>query len=191
MPSVKQGGIKYHFWVFCMTRPGIETQVYQAIGEHSKHYANVNSYSFWSISSFLSRGIILWIELPENPANTYERHTETLDGCFDLIRSHQQYIPWSPPLGQSGPENNGNKGLLHIFQSSRTEAPPSDSFVSYRGYSLKWSISYVETLLEYFKPSVSDSAMINGILNHIIITAPINTWHCWYWLNKGRSGSLR
>ena len=26
------------------------------------------------------------------------RHTETQDSCFDLIRSHQQYIPWSPPL---------------------------------------------------------------------------------------------
>ena len=25
-------------------------------------------------------------------------HRETLDCCFDLIRSHQQCIPWSPPL---------------------------------------------------------------------------------------------
>ena len=24
MVNVKQGGIKYHFWVFGMTRPGIE-----------------------------------------------------------------------------------------------------------------------------------------------------------------------
>ena len=49
---------------------------------------------------FLSRGIILWIELPqlENPANTCVRHTETLDSCFDLIRSHQQCILWSPPM---------------------------------------------------------------------------------------------
>ena len=41
----------------------------------------------------------LWIELPwmENPANTYTRHTETLESCFDLIRSHQQGIPWFPP----------------------------------------------------------------------------------------------
>ena len=50
--------------------------------------------------SFLSRGIILWIELPwpEDPATTYARHAETLDSYFDLIRSHQQCIPWSPPL---------------------------------------------------------------------------------------------
>ena len=45
----------------------------------------------------LSRGIILWIELPwpENPTNTYAWHTETLDSCFDLIKSHEQCIPWS------------------------------------------------------------------------------------------------
>ena len=34
----------------------------------------------------------------ENPVNTYARHTETLDSCFDHIWSHQQCIPWSPPL---------------------------------------------------------------------------------------------
>ena len=40
----------------------------------------------------------IWIELPrqENPANTCAWHTETLDICFELIRSHQQRIPWSP-----------------------------------------------------------------------------------------------
>ena len=50
--------------------------------------------------SFLSRGIILWIEIPwpENLVNTYARHMETLDSCFKLIRSHQQCILWSPPL---------------------------------------------------------------------------------------------
>ena len=33
--------------------------------------------------SFLSRGIILWIELlwPENPVNTYARHTDKEYGC--------------------------------------------------------------------------------------------------------------
>ena len=48
---------------------------------------------------FLSRGIILWIELPwpENPANTYTWHTETLDSYFNLIMSHQQCILWSLP----------------------------------------------------------------------------------------------
>ena len=42
---------------------------------------------------------ILWIELPrpENPVNTYSRYMEIRDSCFDLIRSHQQCILWSPP----------------------------------------------------------------------------------------------
>ena len=36
---------------------------------------------------------------PENPANTYAWHTDTLDdSCFDLIWSHQQCISWSPRL---------------------------------------------------------------------------------------------
>ena len=49
---------------------------------------------------FLSKGIILWNELlwPENPVYTCMQLTETLDCCFDLIRSHQQCIPWSLPL---------------------------------------------------------------------------------------------
>ena len=35
MLSVKQVSIKYHFWVFGMTRPGIEPQVSRAIGEYT------------------------------------------------------------------------------------------------------------------------------------------------------------
>ena len=37
MLSFKQGGIKYHFWVFGMSQPGIEPPVSWAIGEHSTH----------------------------------------------------------------------------------------------------------------------------------------------------------
>ena len=33
---------------------------------------------------------------PENLANTWAWYTETVDSCFDLIRSHQQCIRWSP-----------------------------------------------------------------------------------------------
>ena len=53
--------------------------------------------------------IFLWVNLliknyridlpwPENPANTCDWHTEILDSCFDLIRSHQWCLPWSSPL---------------------------------------------------------------------------------------------
>ena len=84
----------------------------------------------WSTFSFLSRGIILWIELPwpENLANTYAWHTETLNNCFDLIRSHQQCIPWSPPL-EIEPANTdcraktlqlSHQSILHISDMKLT-----------------------------------------------------------------------
>ena len=43
---------------------------------------------------------LLWIELlwPENPANTCTWHMETLNSCFDPIRSHQQCILSFPHL---------------------------------------------------------------------------------------------
>ena len=69
-------------------------------------YCVINCFILISISCTISQWIIppnqsrLWIELPwtENPANTYARYTEILDSCFDLIRSYQQCIPWSPSL---------------------------------------------------------------------------------------------
>ena len=39
-----------------------------------------------------------WITTIRKFANTCAEHTETLDSCFDLISSHQQHIPWPPPL---------------------------------------------------------------------------------------------
>ena len=42
--------------------------------------------------------VVNWITITRKKANTYAGHTETLDSCFEFIRSHQQYIPWSPPL---------------------------------------------------------------------------------------------
>ena len=68
-------------------------------GDYVEKFGNI-SCEFIFLVFFLSTGIILWIELPwpENLANTYAQHRETLDCYFDLIRSHQQCIPWSPPL---------------------------------------------------------------------------------------------
>ena len=39
-------------------------------------------------------------------------------------------------LGQSGPGSNGNKGVFHIPQSSKTGATSSDCLMSYAGHSL-------------------------------------------------------
>ena len=41
--------------------------------------------------------------------------------------------------GQSGPGNKNNEEILHISQSSKTEALPSDGLVSYPGYTFKCS----------------------------------------------------
>ena len=38
---------------------------------------------------------------------------------------------------QSGPGTNDNEGVLHITQSSKTEASPSDCLESYLGHSLE------------------------------------------------------
>ena len=39
-------------------------------------------------------------------------------------------------LGQSEPESNGNKGVIHIPQNSKTGASPSDGLMSYLGHLL-------------------------------------------------------
>ena len=67
---------------------------------HTQRKDRANTSGEWSPEETITAIMILWIELPwpENPANTYTLHTETLDSCFDLIRSHQQRILWSLPL---------------------------------------------------------------------------------------------
>ena len=53
-------------------------------------------------------------------------------------------------LGQSGPGNNGNKGVLRIPQSSSiTGTSPSDCLVSYTGHSLGGSYPSVEVQSVY------------------------------------------
>ena len=42
-------------------------------------------------------------------------------------------LPGATSLGQSRPGSNGNEEVLHIPQSSRSGASPSDCLVSYTG----------------------------------------------------------
>ena len=76
---------------------------------------------------------MLWIELPwpENPANTYARRTETLNNCFDLIRSHQQCISWSPPRW-IGPATTDCRADT-LQQSQQSISHTSDVKLSSRG----------------------------------------------------------
>ena len=110
------------------------------------HFINILFYIF-----FLNRGIILWLELiwSENPENTYVQHTETLDSCFDLIRSHQQCITWSPPL-EIEPATTDSRAeipqLSHQF-ISHTSDPKLTSHGNCSGQ-LTWMrlASYIRTL---------------------------------------------
>ena len=43
---------------------------------------------------------------------------------------------------QSGPWNNRNEGVLHIIESSKIGASPSDSLISYPWHSLSGEVTY-------------------------------------------------
>ena len=69
---------------------------YRIRNTHPRNYHNLKGKDIHVYFSFLSRWIILpW---PDNSANSYAWHMKTLNSCFNLIRSHQQCIPWSPSL---------------------------------------------------------------------------------------------
>ena len=54
-------------------------------------------------------------------------------------------------LGQSGPESDGNEGVLCVTQgSSITEASPTDCFVSYLGQSLEGILSLCRDAIGIF-----------------------------------------
>ena len=89
--------------------------------------------------------------------------------------------------GQSGPGSNGNERVLHIPQSSRTEASPLDGLVSYPGnllgkvlplckdavgvfYSssqLGWKLLVFDS--KYLKPFNCIQAINSNIRNHLTV----------------------
>ena len=89
---------------------------------HPRNYYDIEGKDIDVYFSFLSWGIIFWIEWPwpENPMNTYAWHTETLDSCFNFIRSHQQCIPWSPPLEFESVTEFSGQSLKSEFSFSWT-----------------------------------------------------------------------
>ena len=71
MLSVKQGGIKYHFWVFGMTRPGTETQSpgpFYSLGQWPGSYDLLklfllliwNHMIVWKQNDYYQIKIIIW-----------------------------------------------------------------------------------------------------------------------------------
>ena len=61
-----------------------------------------------------------------------------------MVKQFYSIHGWDPisvttTPGQSRPESNGTERVLHIPQSSRTEASLSDGLVSYPGH-LEWEV---------------------------------------------------
>ena len=105
--------------------------------------------------------------------------------------------------GQSSPGSNGNEGVLHIPQSSRTEASSSDDLVSYSGHFLEGVLPLCRVAVGLF-PSQQDTHVFfwGGCLTFstemqwayfIAHLRPESTWLNWggmsysfaelYWVN--------
>ena len=86
----------------------------------------------------------------------YNSHNLTLVICL-----HTVYSIWPIDMtllnattpGQSGPGNNGNEGVLHIHQSSKAGAWPSDGLISYPGH--LWGSSYSSVEMQSMYSTVS------------------------------------
>ena len=65
-----------------------------------------------------------WITMTRKSGKHFHATYGTLDSCFDLIRSHQQCIPWSPPL-KIEPQNAELKLYHWATVPYRTQAMPN------------------------------------------------------------------
>ena len=75
-------------------------------------------------------------------------------------------------FGQSGPKSNGNEGVLHMPQDSRTEASPLEQFSFISTTVIWWVGSYlsVEMQLIYFTDPVNRAHNKQTVIIIIIIT---------------------
>ena len=104
---------------------------------------------------------------------------------FSSIRPIDRALSGATTLGQSGPGNNGNEGVLHIPQSSSipgTSLP--DCLVSYPGHSLGEFYSYAEMKLVY-----STAPPPPQPTNWAILLWKKKTL-CWRWFSKSRIQTL-
>ena len=53
-------------------------------------------------------------------------------------------LPGVTTLGQSGPGNNDNEGVLHISQFSKTQVSRSDTLMSYVGHSMAGGLTHLQ-----------------------------------------------
>ena len=82
--------------------------------------------------------------MTKSELNTDTRHTETHDNSFDLLRSQQQCIPWSPPLETEPVTTDCRAESIQLSRSPyRTQVTSIDLNVSCKlhPYSLQWTRS--------------------------------------------------
>ena len=92
-----------------------------------------------SLNSFLHT--VKWFQLL-----LYNSHNLTSNICLYTIfvwPINWTLLSFSTP-DQNDPGSNDNEGALHIPQSSKVRASPSDGLMSYTGHSLMWSYSNAE-----------------------------------------------
>ena len=130
--------------------------------------------------SFLSSGIILWIELPwpENHANTYAWHTETLDSCFlSLIGS---VLPWYPPLEIEPLTTECKAETLPLSHKSNAKS------TSHSNYAANWR----ECVLQVTSVLITVNLLVNlaslgcdmdydSVVKFRLCNLWSLVWHCW------------
>ena len=77
----------------------------------------------------------------------YQEPTTILNACTKKSGNLLNSIHTT--LYQSGPESNGNEGILHILQSFKTRASPSNCLVSYKEHELRESYLSLEVQSMY------------------------------------------
>ena len=95
--------------------------------------------------------------------------------------------------GQIGQGSSGNEGVLHIPQSFRTGASPSDGLVSYPGHSLGESYPSTEMQLVYSAAPANWTVKDEGTVDHSTVTRWFKKFYlgCKNYDDQGRSGRIK
>ena len=106
---------------------------------------------------------------------------------FNSIKPIDRALSGATILGQSGPESNGNEGVLHISQSSSiTGTSPSNCLVSYPGLSLGWGSYPSADVQSVYSTAAADWANLYVRKNHEISK---NCFH-WFKFSPKRSNTI-
>ena len=158
MLSVKQSGIKYHFfyslvWLDLGLNPGLPD-----------HWRTLYSLGQWPKT-------VLFQTIP------FSTHTQ-----FSSIWPMDRTLLGATTTSQSGPGSDGNEGVLHISQSfSITGASPSDCLVSYPRHLLGELFSSAEMQSVYSAaPADCANGMLANMMNYDVIVSKFKLQSCYY-----------